>query len=285
MGIQRIKLKPLLFRAVGESGLSPTASNPSGWEGIFQFDQPTWAGAGGRNMYDPQQNIDNYFNLAKQRGLTPQTMRTGVQLGTQVSIGGPWHPENAAKGHLDQARKNAQQYLDAYTGGGTQLSAAFTPMPYGLPGNTNINYGGQGFPANGFMIWPRHLELKRQHTVVISQTLKVKTPASTGEVTWKNLEALRIIFSHNNPAIKQGIYQNPNTGFRTGISMGRPVGPDLAGTTDPGYYSRGKNDWIDHTDHFHTAFSAAIPSPGQGYTQLAVDQTGQPVPDPRPQFY
>ena len=109
--------KAFVIQAVGESGLSPTASNPAGWEGIFQFDQSTWAMAGGGDMHSAQQNIDNYFNLARQRGLTPASMTSGVQLGTQVSIGGPWHPENQAKGHLTQAQANAQQYLDAYQAG------------------------------------------------------------------------------------------------------------------------------------------------------------------------
>ncbi|AEK07473.1 tape measure protein [Mycobacterium phage Send513] len=105
--------RDFVVQAYGESHLSPTASNPAGWEGIFQFDKPTWQSAGGGNMYDAAQNVDNYFRLARQRGLTPENFTAGSQLGTQVSIGGPWHPENAAKGHLDAALKGAKPFLDA----------------------------------------------------------------------------------------------------------------------------------------------------------------------------
>ena len=165
--------------------------------------------------------------------------------------------------------KNAQQYLDAYTGGGTQLSAAFTPMPYGLPGNTNINYGGQGFPQ-----WIYDLAATFGIEASTYGGHQLNAQGQNTGIDWrgnpKNLEAFaNYLLSLNNPAIKPWvIYQTRILVSRTGISMGRPVGPDLAGTTDPGYYSRGKNDWIDHTDHFHTAFSAAIPSPGQGYRSL-----------------
>ena len=280
LGYSDDQANAFVVQAVGESGLSPTASNPSGWEGIFQFDQPTWQGAGGGNMYDPQTNIDNYFNLAKQRGLTPQTMTSGTQLGTQVSIGGPWHPENAAKGHLTQAQKNAQQYLDAYRPGlpsGTRLSGNFTPQKFGLPAGTNINYGQAGFPP-----WIYDLAASFGIEASTYGTHQLDNGQVTG-VDWRGKPEQLTAFANyllslNNLAIKQGIYQNPNTGFRTGILNGRPVGPDLPGTTDPGYYSRGKNDWIDHTDHFHTAFSQSVPAPGQGYNILAGDQSGQPVP-------
>jgi TP901 family phage tail tape measure protein len=55
--------------------------------------------------------------------------------------------------------------------------------------------------------------------------------------------------------IDQEIFQAPS-GKKYGIAGGKPVGPDLPGTTDPGYYSRGHNDWADHTDHVHVGFGA-----------------------------
>lgn len=112
-GFSDSQARDFVVQAFGESGLNPRASNPAGWEGIFQFDRPTWQQAGGGDMHNAQQNIDNYFRLARQRGLTPQTMTSGVQLGTQVSIGGPWHPENQAKGHLTNARAGAAPFLAA----------------------------------------------------------------------------------------------------------------------------------------------------------------------------
>ena len=80
--------------------------------------------------------------------------------------------------------------------------------------------------------------------------------------------------SLNDPNVLQTIFQNPQSGFRTGVAGGKPVGPDLPGTTDTGYYSRGKNDWVDHFGHVHTAFDASIPLPGAGYAGSA----NQPVP-------
>ena len=43
----------LLSVASCESGLSPTAYNPAGYHGLFQFDQTTWAAYGYGSIYDP----------------------------------------------------------------------------------------------------------------------------------------------------------------------------------------------------------------------------------------
>lgn len=44
----------LLSVASCESGLNPTAYNPAGYHGLFQFDQTTWAAYGyGDSIYDP----------------------------------------------------------------------------------------------------------------------------------------------------------------------------------------------------------------------------------------
>lgn len=43
----------LLSVASCESGLDPTAYNPAGYHGLFQFDQTTWAAYGYGSIYDP----------------------------------------------------------------------------------------------------------------------------------------------------------------------------------------------------------------------------------------
>lgn len=118
LGYSRKQADEFVIQAVGESGLDPLANggNQDGTgavRGIFQFTPGTWGDRPG-SMTNAKDNIDAYFELAAQRGLTPDTFTQGSQLGTQVSIGGPWHPQNAAKGHLTNATAAAQQYLDAY---------------------------------------------------------------------------------------------------------------------------------------------------------------------------
>ena len=43
----------LLSVASCESGLNPSAYNPAGYHGLFQFDQTTWAAYGYGSIYDP----------------------------------------------------------------------------------------------------------------------------------------------------------------------------------------------------------------------------------------
>jgi resuscitation-promoting factor RpfB len=43
----------LLSIAECESGLDPAAYNPTGYHGLFQFDQETWAAYGSGDIYDP----------------------------------------------------------------------------------------------------------------------------------------------------------------------------------------------------------------------------------------
>lgn len=130
LGYSKAQADQFLVQAVGESGLDPKAAHPSGWTGIFQFDKPTWDAAGGGDILDPQKNIDNYFNLAAQRLLNPTNFTNGTQLGSQVSIGGPWAPSNAANGDLAKAQQNAQQYIQGYQAGVGQITNGLTP---GLP--------------------------------------------------------------------------------------------------------------------------------------------------------
>lgn len=118
LGYSREQANKFLVQAVGESGLNPLANgeNQDGTgdvRGIFQFTPGTWGDRPGF-MTNAQDNIDAYFDLAAERGLTPENFTAGSQLGTQVSIGGPWHPDNANKGHLSRAQAEAQPYINNY---------------------------------------------------------------------------------------------------------------------------------------------------------------------------
>ena len=132
LGYSRAQADMFLVQAVGESNLDPLANggNQDGTgdvRGIFQFTPGTWGNRPG-SMTNPQDNIDQYFALAAERGLTPQTFTSGTQLGTQVSIGGPYHPSNVVLGHLANALAAAAQYIAGYAGGaGTPPAAPALP--------------------------------------------------------------------------------------------------------------------------------------------------------------
>lgn len=180
LGYSKAQADQFLIQAVGESGLSSSANGGNQGSGtvtgIFQFDQQTWELATGKTdqvvdpsapadpnkkqpsqkqqekktkeeidrflaeANDPAKNIEAYFNLAAQRLLNPDNLKDGSQLGSQVSIGGPWHPENQAKGHLSRAQAEAQQYLQNYKPNAGQLSSGITP---GLPQNIGNVIGGR----------------------------------------------------------------------------------------------------------------------------------------------
>lgn len=126
-GFNDKQARDFIIQAVGESGLRAGANggNQDGTGavgGIFQFTPGTWGNRPG-SMWNPKDNVDQYFALAKERGLTPDTFTSGQQLGTQVSKGGPWHPANV--GHLSTATANAQQYLQNISAN-SSLTAANT---------------------------------------------------------------------------------------------------------------------------------------------------------------
>lgn len=138
LGYSRKQANDFVIQAFGESGLNPLANggNQDGTgdvRGIFQFTPGTWGDRPGM-MTDAKANIDAYFDLAKQRGLTPESFTAGSQLGTQVSIGGPWHPENQAKGHLDKAKAGAEQYINGYQNQSGATSSASSNAPVYIPG-------------------------------------------------------------------------------------------------------------------------------------------------------
>ncbi|AYN57971.1 tail length tape measure protein [Mycobacterium phage Fowlmouth] len=301
LGYSREQAEYFATQAYGESGFNPNASNPSGWEGIFQFDKPTWQQAGGGDMFNPQQNIDNYFRLAAQRGLTPENFTDPTQLGTQVSKGGPYHPQNAAKGHLAAAQKGVQEYIDNYsqqavdqvaeTVANNVTGAVTGSGSYGIPDvpiskgtNVVVPYGGQGFPDWVYQVADAFgLEAS---TYLGHQTNGANGKIASGPVApnpqglnrgidWRpkglsptskegaaRLDAFAK-FLQGSGAAEQVIWENPS-----GEQFGFPFNSDFSGNY-PG-----------HRDHLHSRFSAPVTLPS-GFTPggpTPSSGTNTPVP-------
>lgn len=128
LGYTRQQGEYFATQAFGESAFDPLANggNQDGTgnvRGIFQFTPGTWGNRPG-SMTNAKDNIDQYFALAAERGLSPESFTDPTQLGTQVSIGGPYHPSNT--GHRARAEAGVAPYL-----------AGFQPSP-GLPGSNAV---------------------------------------------------------------------------------------------------------------------------------------------------
>lgn len=136
-GYNRTQANQFLTQAVGESGLNPKISggNQKGDEviGTFQEKQAFSGGLSVADRGDAQKNIDAYFAQAQAHGGPAAFTDPSQFLGIDVSGGGPYHPDNAAKGDLSSAIKNAQPYIDAY-GSGT---APDLPVPAAGTAPTN----------------------------------------------------------------------------------------------------------------------------------------------------
>lgn len=65
--------------------------------------------------------------------------------------------------------------------------------------------------------------------------------------------------------VTEVIWENTETGQDIGEANGQWVG--TPGSADPGYYHRGKNDFLDHRGHVHTTFTQD-PFTGQPYNQV-----------------
>lgn len=65
--------------------------------------------------------------------------------------------------------------------------------------------------------------------------------------------------------VDEVIWSNTETGQDVGEANGAWVG--TPGSSDPGYYHRGKNDFLDHTGHVHTTFTKN-PFTGAPYTEV-----------------
>ena len=142
-------------------------------------------------------------------------------------------------------------------GGGGVVKSAGTP--YGLPYATDT--GGYGNP--------KAAEIFPEWVMQLGERFGVKPSTYGGHqgasgmnqgIDWVgSVEAMdafaRWLVQSKPPGLKQVIWQNPNTQFRVGSVDNRPVGPDLPDTTDADYYRRGKDDWVGHQDHVHTAWT------------------------------
>lgn len=120
LGYTRDQANYFATQAYGESHLEAgafganTGDKTGGASGIFQFTPGTAKDVGLLDPMNAKDNIDAYFRLAEQRGLTPQNFTDPTQLGTQVSIGGPYHPANG--NHRQIAEQGVQQFLQGFTG-------------------------------------------------------------------------------------------------------------------------------------------------------------------------
>lgn len=132
-------------------------------------------------------------------------------------------------------------------------------QPYGLPIGTNS--GGYGSGGSEFPAWVHQL----------GNVFGVKPSTYPGHqegsglnkgIDWsgsvENMQRFADYLATIPGSLEQVIWQNPNTGQKTGIANGQFVGP---GTSQPGYYA---GDFGGHQDHVHTRQSFSLPIPGGG---------------------
>ena len=306
-GYSRKQANDFVIQAFGESGLDPNANggNQDGTgdvRGIFQFTPGTWGNRPG-SMTNAQDNIDAYFDLAAERGLTPETFTSGVQLGTQVSIGGPWHPQNQAKGHLDRARAGAQQYIDGYREEVQKGLQNFAPSRAIAPGIASraSQFGGAGTTYNRQFVQDKGIEpfyTPGEYTYgdgrlpdwaeKFAQQFGLQVSSSVSASGKDSLHGAGLAFDFSGPQenmtkmaeyIQQNlagqtlqlIYQDSKSGRKYGIAGGQNVG---SGSGSP-YYDAA---WAGHNDHVHWASDVPV---GAGYGRLTEAQRSSkfaPVP-------
>ena len=141
-GYSRDQANQILTQAVGESNLTPGISGGQQGDdeviGIFQ-EKGAFARAGGidpSQRADAKSNIDAYFSHMAAAGGPAAFTDPAQFLGRTISGGGPYHPENQAKGHLTRAQAEAQQYIAGYR------------PPAGAPGQPPVT------PADAVQIAP-----------------------------------------------------------------------------------------------------------------------------------
>lgn len=280
LGYSRKQANDFVVQAVGESGLDPTAFGKNtgdasgGAAGIFQFTPGTWGNRPG-SINNAKDNIDAYFELARQRGLTPENFTKGTQLGTQVSIGGPWHPENISKGHLSRAQALAQQYIDGYQGNVTpaNMRSLLPSLPgrsltyskqmirqLGIPqlytpGEYGYSRGGGGLPQ-----WAYDLgnKFNLQTSSSVSASGIDSTHGAGNAFDWsgdpKDMERMAAWLA-STPAVKSQLLQLIHQGQITGNNY------EIAGGQNaPGYYGAGTMG--QHRDHIHGALAAPVSADG-----------------------
>ncbi|WP_370501156.1 phage tail tape measure protein [Mycolicibacterium sp. jd] len=177
-------------------------------------------------------------------------------------IGAPgYSPSTMGPAELQQAMTYG------VTGGGA---------PYGLPAGSG---SGAQFPA-----WV--LQLERIFGVSASTYAGHQERDGLNKgIDWsgpvENMQRFADYLATIPGSLEQVIWQNPNTGGKTGIADGQFVGP---GTSQPGYYA---NDWGGHQDHVHTRQSYSLPVPATpavppvpSYPQYQPSTGAAPAPAP-----
>lgn len=248
----------------------------------YDITAPSWAQPG--IPITPSDVLGNLSGATGQPGQIPQSladMLGGGVGGTPLPpppdapVPGPRTPiltDAQAEAAKDTPKpKPPRLFPDGLPSGTSDLSAALSAMvappaggqvPYGLPlGSDSGGYGNDGVQ---FPPWVYQLGA--------AFNLKPSTYAGHQEgsganrgIDWSgspaDMQRFAEYLAKTKPqGLEQVIWQNPTTMQRIGIANGKPVGPDMPGTTDPGYY---RDDWAGHRDHVHTRQSLSIPLPSQ----------------------
>lgn len=140
-------------------------------------------------------------------------------------------------------------------------------MTYGLPTGRNIPYGAAGFPQwvydlvayfglTGASTYPGHQESQRAEAGFAPNPARLNRGIDwTGPVEAMQRFADYLLTVRS--GLEQVIFQNPQTGKRTGVAGG----DDVSNTP---YY---QGDYGGHTDHVHTRQSQPIPLPQENGVQ------------------
>lgn len=307
LGYSRKQANDFVVQAFGESGLNPkafganTGDSSGGAQGIFQFTPGTWGNRSGSPM-DAQANIDAYFDLARERGLTPENFTAGRQLGTQVSIGGPWHPQNELQGHLYNALIGAKPFIEGYTGSTPSGLRNFAPkgvVPKGvsrasLLGGAGSTYSKGFVQAKGLnpLYTPGEYSYGSgglpQWVYDFAAQFGLQAASNVSASGADSLHGAGLAFDFSGPQenmtkmaeyIQQNlaeqtlqlIYQDSKTGRKYGLAGGQNVG---SGSGSP-YYD---GEWGRHNDHVHWGTDVPV---GGGYAPLSPAQRvsgREPVP-------
>jgi hypothetical protein len=146
-------------------------------------------------------------------------------------------------------------------------------VTYGLPTGASITYGSAGFPEWVYELgaafgvkastYPGHQESERVERGFAPNPRRLNRGIDwAGPVA--NMQRLADYLLTVRGSLEQVIFENPETGRRTGVAGGDDV-------STSGYYGA---DYGGHRDHVHTRQSAPIPIPAQEKT---VGWTGDPV--------
>lgn len=146
-------------------------------------------------------------------------------------------------------------------------------MSYGLPNGTRITYGASGFPqwvydlGRAFNLkastYPGHQENDRVEAGFARNPQRLNRGIDwAGSIT--DMQRFADYLMGIKGSLEQVIWQNPQTGRRSGVAGGK----DVSGS---GYYA---SDYGGHQDHVHTRQSAPIPLPNQGGSVMQDPFTG-----------